>query len=180
MEKIKSHHAGFYVRAFNIEEMKWEYLNAKQDVLTALKASSTSSPYYADYVEISKKKYIDGSVINTRDFLEIVESNKDKKIILVLNEQYSILRTALTFPFHLIESTIFGVLYGNKAMLKNILSIFSYPTINEVSKYSNVHIIASDRRYSKICTDKGKLLELYNHGIEKGKDLLKNLQQAEK
>ena len=92
-----------------------------------------------------------------------------------MNDPPSILRTALTFPFLLIESLVFGVLYGNKIMLKTIASLFNYPTIREMSKYHNVHIVASRKRYSKICTNKEKLFDLYNHGINKGKYLLKNL-----
>lgn len=178
VQKIMDSNVNFYVRAFDIENLKFEYIDAKEDILAALKASSNSSPYYSNFVEIGKRKYIDGSVINTREFLRIVESNKDKKVIVVLNEQSSIFRTALAFPFYLIESLIFGALHGNKVMLKNLSSLFSYPTVKEISKYSNVHIVASDKRCSKSCTDREKLLDLYNHGIEKGKEFLKKIENS--
>ena len=173
--KIKKHSAEFYTRVFNIENLKWEYIDAKQDIFTALKASSSSSPYYADFIEINSRKYIDGSVINTRGFLKIIELNKDKKIIIILNNQYSVFRTILALPSLLAESLVFGVLYGRKVMLKSIVSAFDYPSNEELLRYHNVHIVANDRRYSRICTDKKKLLELYNHGIKKGKNLLKNM-----
>ena len=81
----------------------------------------------------------------------------------------------MALPSLLAESLIFGVLYGRKVMLKSIVSAFDYPSNEELLRYHNVHIVANDRRYSRICTDKKKLLELYNHGIKKGKNLLKNM-----
>lgn len=173
-EKIKNHAANFYVRVFDIDSLKWEYIDVKEDVLTALKASSSSSPYYPHFVEINNKKYIDGSVISNREVLKIVGKNQDKKIIFVLNDKHSKIRSLLSFLLIFIESLVFGILYGSKVMLKNIASTFDYPSNEELLRYNNVHIVESEKRYLKICTDKKKLLDLYNHGIEKGKDLLKN------
>ena len=163
-----------FVRVFNIESLKHEYLNCKKDPLKALKASSTNSPYYSKSVKIDNNNYIDGSVIDSKNFIEIIKSNPKTKIIYILNHEKN-LSYLWNFRIRLfpLDFLAFVLLFGIKVALLREFSIYNFTKKKEIKRFSNVYLISNDLNNNIICTNKSDLKKLYSQGIRKGKEITK-------
>ena len=122
-EAIKNSPIEFYVRVFDIKERRHRYINAKEDTLKAIKASSSSPPFYSRYITINGRDYIDGSVIRTKSFLDIVKRNSDKKIIYVINRRKSFGMVIKTIPLELLEFFLMLFMIGPRVAIKKLISI---------------------------------------------------------
>jgi hypothetical protein len=79
-------------------------------------------------------------------------------------------------PKYLLANAIWTLLLAleikDRRVIKK-LNIFSeYLKLRNYLKKPNVYLISSDIRISPFCTDREKLLKLYNHGIDKTNEFL--------
>jgi len=173
VERIKSQPIDFFVRVFDIRECRWAHLDGKKDTLQALRASSSASPFYPHTVSIDGNEYIDGGTVRSKDFLKVVAAYSDKKILYVINHKKTVVNTLLKLPFMLFESILVALLFGWRVAGKKLTAIFRYPTLRELAACPNVITVVNERRYPGLCTEREKLLDMYQHGIEKGRKVLK-------
>ena len=182
-EKILQSDIDFFIRVFNVEDRKIEYLNGKKDTLQKLKATSAVVPFYPDLVEISGRKYLDGDTFSIGidpELEKIIAKNKDKKIFLIFNNSdgkrgLSVKYVAWTFLW-----TGLLFLYFKRTFVFRKFKVFSeVKKMKYYSQYPNIRIIEPDFSVSSFCTNKEKLQRLYKNGLEKTKEIMREERLAE-
>ena len=177
IKEIYNSKINYFVRCFNVNSKKIEYLDGKKQVFKKLQATSAISPFYPKLIKIKNNKYSDGSVLfKYMDPLleKMIINNPDKKIFFVFNNpkknMISLKAIVGTFLW-----TIALWIYFKKKFVFNKLKIFSdYKRLKKYCQYSNVKVIEPDFSFFPICTNKNELNKLYLHGIEKTKAMFKD------
>jgi|AntAceMinimDraft_16_1070373.scaffolds.fasta_scaffold05412_5 predicted patatin/cPLA2 family phospholipase len=174
-EKISQSDINLFIRSFNLEEGKIEYLDGKKDTLKKLQATSAVVPFYPRVVTIHHQSYSDGDTLSSiiDPFLEkVIAENRDKTIFLVLNSPR---RDKLSLPL-IINNSLWTALlffYFKKKFVFQKLKIFSETSkFKQYSRYPNVKIIQPDYNILPYCTDRQKLIAFYRHGMEKARESL--------
>ncbi len=174
-EKISKSQIDFFIRCFNIDSKKEEYLDGKKDILKKLQATSAVVPFYPKLVNIKNKRYSDGDTLSKiiDPFLEkIIDKNNDKKIYLIFNNPVKN-RNSIKSIVGNFFWTILLFCFFRKVFVLNKLNIISeMKKLQKYCKKPNINIIEPDFNFSPFCTNKSKLLELYSHGIEKTKKII--------
>jgi predicted patatin/cPLA2 family phospholipase len=179
INKISKSKINFYIKAFDIKKMQEEYLPGKSSIFKKLQASSAVMPFYPKVVSINGRQYADGQVLS-----RIIDSSlgkaldkTDKKIIFIFNMP---IRTYVSLRYH-IANALWALLLAleikDVRVFKKLNILSEYFKLMKYLKKSNVCVIDSDIEISPFCTDKKRLLELYNHGINKTKEFLKKNRQ---
>jgi len=174
-KNIKNSKSKFYARVFDIDSLEWVFLDAKKDTPDVLKASCDTAPFYTHAVNLHGKRFIDGELLQTKNFLEIIEKNLDKTVIYVINDQKNIFRKLLEVHMFLLVPLFLWILFGRKLAWKYIKTYFNYVKLSDLKKFPNVKVLMNNQLHSKGCTDRKKILGLYNYGIKKGEEVLKKL-----
>ncbi len=162
----------FFVKVFNIKTRKEEYLNAKENIFEKLRASSSLPPFYPRHVKLKNMNYFDGNTFAPTIDLYIknlLEKNKDKKIILISNTPVSGFGSFKKVLEDFILGFLLLVYFRKVFVIKRTISKIKYNRLKEYSKFSNLFVISPDFFFSPFCQSKNRLLKLYNHGIEKAK-----------
>ena len=175
VKKLISQNIPFYINLFNVETFKSCYIDGRKLTLRTLKASAAAAPYYTKVANIKGKFYIDGGIFDTSGFLGIIKKNINKNVVYIINRRKNFIKELIYLPVALTESLLLSTLYGKKVAKKYLSSTFRYPKLKELNSFDNVHLVINKKHYSKICTNKEKLMELYFHGIEKGNELINKL-----
>jgi len=174
-KKISNTDIDFFIRCFNTESKKEEYLDGRKDILKKLRATAAIVPFYPKLVKIGNKKYSDGDTLSKYidPLLEnMINENKDKKIYFVFNNSQKN-RNSMKFYIENFYWAILLFLFFKKRFVINKLNIISEE--KKLKKYFqkfNVQIIEPDFDFSVFCTDKQKLLKLYKNGIDKTKKIM--------
>jgi predicted patatin/cPLA2 family phospholipase len=172
-DKIAKSKIGFFIKAFNIETKKDEYLDGKIDTLKKMQATSAVIPFYPHSIKIHDHHYADGSVFSeiSDPLLEnLIAENRDKKIFLVFNNHRTT-RVSLTSILENFIRTILLMFYFRKTFILRKLNIFSENRkLKKYLQYPNVKIIEPDFDFSPFCTDKEKILQLYANGMLKAQE----------
>jgi len=92
IEKVKNSEIPLYVKVFNCDRNKHEWLktvgnNAFEKIL----ASASMAPITQKPIKIDGQKYFDGDSISSNIEYSIVKKHKDKKIIRIVNKKESLL-----------------------------------------------------------------------------------------
>lgn len=174
-EKISKSEIDFFIRCFNTESKKEEYLNGKKDIFEKLKATSAVIPFYPKLVKIKNKKYSDGDTLSKiiDPFLEeIINKNKHKKIFLVFNNPQKNRNSIKSFVGNFFWTILLFFYFKKGFVLNKINTISERKKLKKYCQKPNIQIIEPDFNFSVFCTNKSKLLELYSHGIEKTKKIM--------
>jgi len=167
---IKSSPIKLYFRIFDINKLKSKIINGKEHIFNGILASSACIPYYNVPVRINNNYYIDGSQMITESFEEIIKKNQDKKIIYIINYKNTLFNAIIKYPIKIIESILILKLYGFKLALRYATTM-DVTRINRLKKYKNVTLVVNNFYNSLSCTNKEKLIKLYNYGKELGKKI---------
>jgi predicted patatin/cPLA2 family phospholipase len=173
IKTIKNSKIDFYVRVFDVKNMEMKYINGKRNTLEAINISSYMPPYI--YLKTRYKYYFDGQIVPSNDFIEIIKKHKDKKIIYILNEKRTLLRKIKDIPFKLIDFFLKSIYHGIDFMTYHMVHFLDTPTIADLKKYENVYLVYPKMNTRKITVNTKKLRELYNHGIKRGEEVIKQL-----
>ncbi|HCM68781.1 MAG: hypothetical protein A2898_00955 [Candidatus Kerfeldbacteria bacterium RIFCSPLOWO2_01_FULL_48_11] len=165
----------FYVRVFNVNKGKHEYLDVHRNIPDSIKASSAPPPWYPHGVTINGQRYFDGDAIRTRDFLRIIDEHPESKIIYVRNTKKTFLESFIESPASLLEAAMISILFGWRTAWKKIINIFTIIPENELHKRSHVMLVHNRIHYLARETNPVKLLEVYTHGRKEGEKLLRTL-----
>jgi len=174
VKSIRTSPINLYVRVFNPETLNLEYLDAKVDTVNRLIQSAKIPPYA--YTKIKNELYYDGGIMPTRDFIKnVISKHPDKQILYIFNDKKT-LPHVLRYIFWDLLDVLFKARYLGPAYgIKHLFSILSYPYIESLKGYKNVHIVYDEIYISKREKNKNRIYESYQHGIEKGEDLLKKI-----
>jgi len=174
VKRVKESPINFYVRVFNPETLGLEYLDAKIDTVNRLIQSAKIPPYA--YTRIKNELYYDGGIMPTRDFIKnVIAKHPDKTILYIFNDKKTVPRVLKFIAWDLLDllfkTRYLGVAYG----IKHMFSLFSYPYINGLKAYKNVHVVYDEIYISKREKNLDRVRESYEHGISKGQWLLKKI-----
>jgi predicted patatin/cPLA2 family phospholipase len=170
IEKISESKIPFFVRLFNCEERKEEWVDGKTDILKKLQAAIAVIPFYPHKVKISGITYFDGDVLSEiidPALEKVINDNPDKKIFIVLNtskeNRFSVKSLIEDFLW-----TILLLVFVKKKYVLTKLNFFKEKRkLEKYCKLPNVKIIDPDFDVSEFCIDKDEELKLYQNGIEK-------------
>ncbi|MFA5134852.1 MAG: patatin-like phospholipase family protein [Patescibacteria group bacterium] len=172
VEEIRKQPTRFFVRVYDVDACSHVLLDAKADTLQAIKASSSAAPYYARAVEINGRRYIDGSAIRSKGFMDVIREHSDKTVIYVRNRNKTHLKTMFEYPGHVIESLFYAPIFGWRVVAKKIAATFSYPSEQELRSFPNVRLAINRRGYRTAERNAEKLHEIFDHGYAEGKKVL--------
>lgn len=174
VKKIRTSPINFYVRVFNPETLSLEYLDAKIDTINRLIQSAKIPPYA--FTKIKNELYYDGGIMPTRDFINnVIRKHPDKQIIYIFNDKKTLARVFKYLLWDLLDllfkTRYLGLAYG----IKHFFSLLSYPYIETLKKYKNVHVIYDNAGISKREKNMEKVYASYKHGKHEGARLLKKI-----
>ncbi|MFA6307340.1 MAG: patatin-like phospholipase family protein [Patescibacteria group bacterium] len=174
VKSIRTSPINFYVRVFNPETLNLEYLDAKVDTINRLIQSAKIPPYA--YTRIKNELYYDGGIMPTRDFIKnVLAKHPDKQILYIFNDKKTLPRVLKFLPWDLLDllfkTRYLGLAYG----IKHFFSLLSYPYIEGLRGYKNVHVVYDEIYISKTEKNVDRVRESYKHGIYKGEKLLKEI-----
>lgn len=176
IEKVKNSEIPLYVKVFNCDRNKHEWLktvgnNAFEKIL----ASASMAPITQKPIKIDGQKYFDGDSISSNIEYSIVKKHKDKKIIRIVNKKESLLWYFNVFAL-LIPYILFKKLYNFNIANKYGKGFFKhYFWENSIQKCDNVISIINDKNISPFCINTKKLKNVFNHGITKGEILVNKI-----
>lgn len=165
----------FFIAAYDVEARHVVFLDGKQDTLQTLKASSSAPPFFAETVEVRGRRYLDGGLIQNWDVDHIVRDHPDKKIVYVINNKKAAWFTGLSLPYYFLEALLNLMSFGWQISWGRLKNAFSYETEKKLSGFNNVTIISNSLQFTNSITDKMKLLEIYEHGLQEGGKALKTI-----
>lgn len=174
LKKFKEKNNPFFVKVFNSNNHKHEYLSTENGLFEKLKATSTASPL-SSFVQIGNERYIDGDSIKSNIDLDILEKFKDKTIIKIENYAGSKLKSFVSFPAKLIIAELLGKLFDYKTAKIYLKNIFINDESKRLSSYKNLILIKNDVDCPMDCTDVNKLEKIFLRGTEKGKIALEKI-----
>lgn len=174
IHQIKNSPINLYFRVFNINKLKSEIINGKEHIFDGLTASSSCIPYFNSLVKIDGDICADGSKMVTESFEDIIIKNIDKKIIYIVNHKQSLLNAIFYYIIQFFESILIFRLYCFKLAWKYATS-FDLINLKKLKKYKNVILVINNFNNDFTCTDKEKLIQLYNYGKEQGEKAMANL-----
>lgn len=174
VKSIKESPINFYVRVFNPETLGLEYLDAKVDTINRLIQSAKIPPYA--YTKIKNELYYDGGIMPTRDFIKnVISKHPDKQILYIFNDKKTVPRVLKYIFWDLLDmlfkTRYLGIAYG----IKHFFSLLSYPYIDILKGYRNVHVVYDEIYISKTEKNLDRIHQSYEHGIYKGEWLLKKI-----
>ncbi|MFA5746284.1 MAG: patatin-like phospholipase family protein [archaeon] len=172
-QKIKNSPINFYVAVFDKKTMKLKYLNGKKDTLEVINLSSYLAPYI--YLNTKSNDIFDGGTIPSDCFLKIVKENKDKKIIWIINENRIFINKMKDSIFDIVDLYAKSMYFGFWYMVHHLFHFFDTPSIETIKKYSNVIVVHPNCNVRKVTRNKKEMVDLYYHGVNKGKEILKKL-----
>ncbi len=169
---------GFFIRVFNIEKKKLEYLRGDREILEKLRASSGVIPFFPKTTRIGDYHYADGDTLSVDVddiLLKLIRKEPDKKFVFVFNKP---LGSRIRFKgvlMNLIWSLATGAYLKNGVFIRKFFNSLSQRHISLLSKLPNVEIIESRIALSNFCDKQDELLALYRHGYERGGSFLEQL-----
>lgn len=174
VKTIRHSPINFYVRVFNPETLRLEYLDGKVDTLNRLIQSAKVPPYA--YTKIKNELYYDGGIMPTRDFVRnVIRKYPDKQILYIFNDKKTFPRVVKYLLWDLLDilfkTRYLGLAYG----IKHFFSILNYPYVETLKKYKHVHVVYDEACTSKRERSKERIYTSYVHGFEKGEKLLKKI-----
>ncbi|MFA6466970.1 MAG: patatin-like phospholipase family protein [Patescibacteria group bacterium] len=174
VKTIRTSPINFYVRVFNPETLRLEYLDGKVDTINRLIQSAKVPPYA--YTKIKNELYYDGGIMPTRDFIKnVIRKHPDKQIIYIFNDKKTLARVFKYILWDLLDilfkARYLGLIYG----LKHLFNIFNYPYIETLVRYKNVHVLYDEACTSKREKSQERIYLSYKHGVSKGEKLLKKI-----
>lgn len=165
----------FYAAAFDVQEWQITFLDAYQDTMQTLKASSSAPPFYANSVKVRGRQYLDGGLLQNWDVEKIVRAHPDKRIVYVINNRKSPWYTVLSLPYYLLEAFLNLLSFGWRVSWTRLANTFSYETERQLKKFPNVTVVSNTLGLTNGVTDKKKLLDVYAHGLDEGREALHRL-----
>ena len=175
LEKIKSQSIPFYVKLFNLNTYKVEYLDARNDdILKILECGVSAFPYVHKVAEINDHRYIEAAIIEIIGIEHLLQKHPDQKIIIVSNGNHK--RVARHQLKNMIEGKYMEWIFRDKRMYrlhadaeeklaKDLEIISSNPRVTLISP-------PQDRGVKSRTTDPRKLKLLYQDGIDAGQNFL--------
>jgi len=174
ISKISKSKIKFYIRVFDIKGMQEKYLSGKTNIFKKLHASSAIMPFYPKVVKINGRQYADGQVLSKiiDSSLDRVLSRTNKKVIFIFNMP---VRNYLS-PKYLFANALWTLFLAMKIKDPRVIKKLNIPSeyfkLRKYLKKPNFYMINSNIEISPFCKDKKKLIELYNHGINKTNEFL--------
>ncbi|MFA6271703.1 MAG: patatin-like phospholipase family protein [Patescibacteria group bacterium] len=169
-EKIANSNINFFIRVFNVNERKEQYLDGKSETLIKLNATTAIVPFYPRQIMINGVRSCNGdtlSVIIDPELEKMINANPDKKIYFVFNNKDKE-RNSFAYLMREFIWTLFLMKYFKSTFALRKLKVKSENAkLNKYLKYPNIKIIEPDFSTSVFCTDKNKLLKAYENGLEK-------------
>lgn len=165
----------FFIRSFNIEKGKIEYLNGKEEPFQKLQATSAVVPFYPYLVTINQQKYSDGDTLSQLidPFLEkVITENPDKTICFILNKPWRDKMTLSLMASNFLWTTLLFMYFKKKFVFQKLHFFSEREKFKKYSEYSNVKIIQPDYNLIAYCTERQKLIDFYRHGMEKAKKVM--------
>ena len=179
LEKIKNSPINFYVRVFNNKTLRTEYLDAKENTISKLIASSKVPPYA--YSKTDTGQYYDGGIMPTKDFLRnVVRKHTDKKIIYIFNDKKTHRRVTKNILIDFMDIAFKLRYLGIGYALKHLFNIYSYTYVRDLKKYKNVICVYDETGNSKREKSKRKIEDAYEFGRQRGKYILEKLKELDK
>jgi predicted patatin/cPLA2 family phospholipase len=166
----------FLARVYDIENNEHTYLDCANNTFEVLRATSAVIPYYHSANKINGKSYIDGGVIGTRNFIDIIEKHPDKKILYIRNKRQNNVDIIRELPGTFIEGFLIIFSDGISLAYRRLKNIFKRPTIKELEAYPNVILAQNTKPSSSIITEPKKVKQIHKSGLEEGKRILKLLE----
>ena len=90
------------------------------------------------------------------------------KFIYIINHKRSFLNVINELPVRFFEAILIWRLYGFKLAAK-YMSTLDLIKLNKLKKHKNVILVINNFNNDTSCTDRKKLIELFNYGKEQGK-----------
>ncbi len=165
---------GFYVKVIDVTTGEPVYLVAKTNVFEKLMATSQCGPLSSQAIEIEGRRYIDGGTFASGLDMDLVRSRPDTVFIAVQSQRDVRLSKVLLYPLYLLAGHAISILYGQHLGKKYVQRLFMDATA-ELRSQKNVIFVENDLCYSSFCTDKKKLMEVYEHGIHKAQIAISSL-----
>jgi len=171
--RIKRSPIDYYVKISDMSDYCEKFIDGKEHTLKVLKASAAMTPFYPHCVDIGGKAGVDGGSITENDILDVIKNDKSKKIIYVGNEPLTNSNVAKMRIKQFIWACSLGFFIGPKIFVNKIKEIPEIGSYKKLIDTDNFYMVVNDLDYSIFCTDKRKLMKLYQHGITKGEEVLK-------
>ncbi|MDD5040591.1 MAG: patatin-like phospholipase family protein [Patescibacteria group bacterium] len=172
---IKEQPIPFNVAVYDMQERQARYSDGTAGTLRALKASASSPPFYASPVRLAGRDYLDGGYVRSKADLRLIADNPDKKVVYIINNRKTILNTLQALPFEILQMFLLAILFGFRIACQPLRAFFCFINASRLSKYPNAIVVQNELPHSHSTTNRAKLLELYQHGIEQGKRALEKL-----
>lgn len=171
---LKHSPIGLFVKVIRIRDGQALYLDAKNDLFQALKATFQCGPFTSAAVEIDGESYIDGdTIISTLDE-DIARQFPNKTIVYIEPADPAFGKKLLLYPFYLLAGFATMKLYGLSLGACYIRELFTDPSL-PVRKRGNVVYLESRMSVSMFSTDLHQLTILHRHGVEEAERLLVDL-----
>jgi predicted patatin/cPLA2 family phospholipase len=175
--KIEKSEIDFWVRVFNVNSQKWEYLNGKKDVFKKLKATSAAVPFYPSLVRINHQDYCDGETLLPgldAQLAKEIDNHPEKHFFLILNAS-----SKEYFPFSSLIGNFFWTFFlflyfGKTFVFQRLKNSQRKKRIEQYRHRPNVTFISPDFTFPVYCTSQKKLHRLYDNGFQKTKEAMLN------
>jgi len=174
VKRIRTSPINFYVRVFNPETLRLEYLDGKVDTINRLIQSAKVPPYA--YTKIKNELYYDGGIMPTRDFVKnVVRKYPDKQILYIFNDKKTFPRVIKYLLWDFLDIIFKARYLGFRYGIKHLLNVLNYPYIETLVKYKHVHVTYDEACTSKREKSQERIYKSYQHGLVKGERLLKKI-----
>ncbi|OGN09436.1 MAG: hypothetical protein A3J46_01375 [Candidatus Yanofskybacteria bacterium RIFCSPHIGHO2_02_FULL_41_11] len=158
-----------YLSVWNLDERRVEFIDLRTSVdpFQILKATSCILPYFWSHVSVNGYKYIEPYLNDSFSFDRITRVCKDKKIVVVFNDRFQHF-DLLSYVLAALEGFVARRYSPRIRLLDPIRNKRKFNRDLKLCLESeNVLVIKPPQDLvSPICTDKLKLLQLYQWGIE--------------
>lgn len=176
LRQLSQSPVNFYIRVFNVDRRKEEYLDGRIGTWAKLKATSAVIPFYPRLVRINHQHYFDGDSLSLGidpHLEKIIRDNKDKKIFLVLNFPEPTRTPWLSIVGNTMWTSLLFLYFRKKFVFRKLRLLTENKKLYQYENYPRVKIIAPDYNLLAYCTRKSELEKFYHHGLKKAEKIFR-------